>query len=186
MEVGNHVRHNYCSFCNNPFLQTTSEVNYQPVKPDVTCSDLGNALCSGFPPALLHQGEAAGEVSIPCCCASHPSVGRGWGRRQKEYVGKIHFSWLWWCEGWEDDRRYWKNFFVLSSHSEVPFLSRQAALPADKKIYSPAVRWGVLFVSCEAVVTPSFPILSVMQAVRMKFRTSRCCSHSVCVEKLED
>lgn len=90
MGVGNRVRHNYCSFGNNPFLQTTSEVNYQPAKPDVTYSDLGNALFSGFPLALLHQGEAAGEVSIPCRCASHPSVGRGLRKRQKEHVGKIH------------------------------------------------------------------------------------------------
>lgn len=38
-------------------------MNYQPAKPDVTRSDLGSALLSGSPPALWHQGEAAGEES---------------------------------------------------------------------------------------------------------------------------
>lgn len=38
-------------------------MNYQAAKPDVTCSDLVNALLSGSPPALLHRGEAAGEES---------------------------------------------------------------------------------------------------------------------------
>lgn len=38
-------------------------MNYQPAKPDVTRSNLVNALLSGSPPALLHQGEAAGEKS---------------------------------------------------------------------------------------------------------------------------
>jgi len=51
------------SFIVTPFFQTTGEVNYQPVKPDVTHSDLGNALLSGSPSALLHQGGVAGEES---------------------------------------------------------------------------------------------------------------------------
>lgn len=54
-------------FIITPFFQTTGEVNYQPAKPDAMCSDSGDTLLSGSPPALLHEEEAAREVgSTPC------------------------------------------------------------------------------------------------------------------------
>lgn len=165
-------------------------MNYQPAKPDVTNSDLGKALLSGLPLALLHQGEAAGEVSIPCWCASRPSVGRDWGRRWKEYVGKIHSLGHGNVKGERMAEDIGRTFLYSLL---VPLFSLWSYTPPQTscsscwfKKYSPAVRRGVLSLSCEAVVTPSFPFLSVMQAVRMKFQTLQCCSRSVCVEKLED
>lgn len=54
-------------FIITPFFQTTGEVSYQPAKPDAMCSDPGDALLSGSPPALWHEGEAAGEESAALC-----------------------------------------------------------------------------------------------------------------------